>query len=112
VEAVARAICAEHVTHDIKDDRTLEQRIDEEWEDWRLSAEAAIAALSPDLKADNAALVGRMAAALELGHETLHQCTAVLSANDCATVAKAMLEMRQALAAFKKSALTPASREE
>lgn len=50
-------------------------------------------------------LAERMAAAIELGHETLHQCTAVLSANDCATVAKAMLKMRQTLSYYRAHTL-------
>ncbi len=44
---------------------------------------------------------GEVLAALQLAHDTLHECTAVLSASDCAKVAKVMetcREMRAALA--------------
>lgn len=40
-------------------------------------------------------------AALEEAHETMHQCTAVLTANDCAKVAAVMERCRAAIAAAK-----------
>ena len=40
-------------------------------------------------------------AALEEAHETMHQCTAVLTANDCAKVAAVMERCRTAIAAAK-----------
>ena len=40
-------------------------------------------------------------AALEEAHETMHQCTAVLTANDCAKVAAVMERCRAAITAAK-----------